>query len=87
MIEERDISVAMRDCESASNIDPTLIRVQAVEVSVKFLNFFGSHRRPIGTPTDLNKLVSNQRVRSVWRGVNAGSRFRFHHRCNGKNSL
>jgi hypothetical protein len=51
----------LQSCESASNIDPTLIRVQAVEVSVKFLNFFGSHRRPIGTPTDLNKLVSNQR--------------------------
>jgi hypothetical protein len=56
-------AAACTNCESASNIDPTLIRVQAVEVSVKFLNFFGA----IG--------VSNQRVRSVWRGVNAGSRF------------
>jgi hypothetical protein len=37
-------------CESASNIDPTLIRVQAIEVSAKFVNFFGSHRRPIVTP-------------------------------------
>ena len=36
-------------------------------MSVKFPEFFGSHRRPIGTPTDLAKLVSNQRVRSVWR--------------------
>jgi hypothetical protein len=27
------------------------------------------------TTTDLNKLVSNQRVLSVWRGVNVGSRF------------
>ena len=35
---------------------PTLIRVQAVEVSVKFLNFFGSHRRPIGIPADVDKL-------------------------------
>jgi hypothetical protein len=36
--------------ESASNIDPTLIRVQAFEVSVKFLNFFGHHLRPIVPP-------------------------------------
>ena len=52
-------------CESASNIDPTLIRVQAIEVSAKFVNFFGSHRRPIVTPTDLNKKLLNQRLLSV----------------------
>jgi hypothetical protein len=52
-------------CESASNIDPTLIRVQALEVSAKFVNFFGSHRRPIVTPTDLNKKLLNQRLLSV----------------------
>jgi hypothetical protein len=42
---------------------------------MKFLNFFGSHRRPIVTPTDLKKLFSNQMVLSVWQGVNVGRRF------------
>jgi hypothetical protein len=64
-------------CESASNIDPILIRAQPIELSMKFLNFFGSHRRPIVTPTDLEKLFSNQRVLSAWQGVNVGRRFTF----------
>jgi hypothetical protein len=59
-------------CESASNIDPTLIRVQTVEVTLKFLIFFGSHRRPIGPCTRSQQMVSNQ---EVWRRGNVGSRF------------
>jgi len=59
---------------------PTLVRLQAVEVPVKFLNFFGSHRGPIATPTDLNNPVSNQRVLSVGEGsmLEADSRSRGH---------
>jgi isopentenyl diphosphate isomerase/L-lactate dehydrogenase-like FMN-dependent dehydrogenase len=44
------IAVKGIQCESASNIDPTLIQVQAADASAKFMNFCVSGRRPSVTP-------------------------------------